>query len=59
MDFDIGSMDLIKYLPGLRKVSYQSQIAGVWTKRKYVDPNYTNKNTIEFNIFNGKSICKL
>ena len=61
MDFDF-----IRYLPGLGKVFYQGQIAGAQAKRKRADPNYTDKNTLQFNVvltanpytnFNRMHIC--
>ena len=45
MDFD-----LIRYLPGITKVSRQGQIYSIITKRSYADPNYNDKTTLEFNI---------
>ena len=50
--YDDGTMDynLMAYIPCLGKIFYQGQIAGVVTKKAYASPNYTNKNTLEFNV---------
>ena len=47
-----GSMDfeLIKYLPGMAKISRQGQIYNVLPRKAYVSPNYVNKKALEFNV---------
>lgn len=44
------SNNMLKYIPGLEKTSYQGQLHSTETKRKYVDESYKNKKVIEFNV---------
>ena len=44
------SYNMLKYIPGLAKISYQGKLSGTETRRKYVDESYKNKKVIEFNV---------
>ena len=44
------SYNMLRYIPGLANVGYQSQLHSTETKRKYVDDTYKNKKVIEFNV---------
>ena len=44
------SADLVKYLPGLAKATYQGQIKSIETKGKYADDTYKNLKVNEFPI---------
>ena len=45
MDFD-----LIRYLPGMAKISRQGQIYNTLPKRAYASPNWSDVKTFEFNF---------
>ena len=50
--WDVGTMDfdLIRYFPGMAKMSRQAQICNALTKKGYVSPNWSNMKTFEFNL---------
>ena len=50
---DDGNMDyeVIRYLPGMTKISRQGQIYSVHPKRIYASCNWPDLRTFEFNIF--------
>ena len=50
--YDTGKMDadVIKYIPGMSKVSYQGQIDFIDTKRTYAASTYTDMLQLEFNL---------
>ena len=50
--YDTGKMDadVIKYIPGMSKVSYQGQIDFTDTKRTYAASTYTDMQQLEFNL---------
>ena len=51
--WDDASMnyDLIRYLPGMAKISRQGQIHSVHPQRVYASPNWSDLRTFEFNMF--------
>ena len=44
------SYNMLKYILLLAKISYQGQLSGTETKRKYADESYKNKKVIEFSV---------
>ena len=50
--YDTGKMDadVIKYIPGMSKVSYQGQIDSIDTKCTYTASTYTDMQQLEFNL---------
>ena len=50
--YDTGKMDadVIKYIPGMSKVSYQGQIDLIDTKHTYATSTYTDMQQLEFNL---------
>ena len=50
--YDTGriDVDVIKYIPGMAKISYQGQIDFIDTKRSYATSTYTDMQQMEFNI---------
>ena len=50
--YDSGRMDadVMKYIPGMSKVSYQGQIDFIDTKRTYAASTYTDMQQLEYNI---------
>ena len=44
------SDNMLKFIPGLVKVSYQGKLRSTEMKRKYADNTYKNKKVIEFNF---------
>ena len=55
--YDKGEMaySMITYIPGLAKIAYQGQLAGIETKRKYAYDTYKEKKAIEFHVLLTKS----
>ena len=50
--WDDGSMDydLIRYLPGMAKISRQGKIYNAHPQRVYASPNWSDLRTFEFNM---------
>ena len=50
--YDTGRMDkdVMKYIPGMARVSYQGQIDFVDTKRTYAASTYSDMQQLEFNL---------
>ena len=50
--YDTGKVDahLLRYIPGMSKIKYQSQIDWIETKRSYAASTYTDSQMMEFNI---------
>ena len=50
--YDEGQLpyNMVRYIPGLTKLTYQGQMDSTEAKRKYADDTYKNKKVIEFNI---------
>lgn len=40
---------MIRYLPGMAKISIQVQIYNALPEKTYASPNYVDKKTLEFN----------
>ena len=53
MDFD-----LIRYLPGMAKISRQCQIYNALPKKAHVSPNYVDKKTLEYNFILVANTCR-
>ena len=50
--YDTGKVDadLLRYIPGMSKISYQGQIDWIETRRSYAASTYTDMQMLEFNI---------
>ena len=50
--WDDGSMDydLIRYLPGMTKISKQGQFCSAHPQKVYASPNWSDLRTFEFNM---------
>ena len=50
--YDEGQLtyNMVRYIPGLTKLTYQGQMDSTEAKRKYAEDTYKNKKVIEFNI---------
>ena len=49
-DDGIMEFDLIRYLPGMAKISRQGQICNIQPQRVYASPNWYDLRTFEFNV---------
>ena len=49
-DDGVMDFDLIRYLPGMAKISRQGQICNMQPQRIYASPNWYDLRTFEFNV---------
>ena len=65
-DDETTDFDLIRYLPGITKISRQEQIYNTLPKKPYASPNWSDMKTFEFNLilaantatnFNNMHLC--